>query len=113
VHELLRDEPDRTIAELRSRLAAEAIHVSPAAISRFLAAEGLTRKKTQPAAEQERSDVAAARAAWRQQQATLSPERLVLIDETWTTTTMVRRHGRARCGERLVAAVPHDLLRAA
>lgn len=45
VHELLRDEPDRTIAELRSRLAAEAIHVSPAAISRFLAAEGLTRKK--------------------------------------------------------------------
>jgi transposase len=45
VHELLRAEPDLTIAELRSRLAAEAIHVSPAAISRFLTAEGLTRKK--------------------------------------------------------------------
>ena len=45
VHELLRVEPDLTIAELRSRLAAEAIHVSPAAISRFLTAEGLTRKK--------------------------------------------------------------------
>jgi transposase len=45
VHELLRVEPDLTIAELRSRLAAEAIHTSPAAISRFLAAEGLTRKK--------------------------------------------------------------------
>jgi transposase len=45
VHDLLRDEPDLTIAELRSRLAAEAIHVSPAAISRFLTAEGLTRKK--------------------------------------------------------------------
>jgi transposase len=45
VHDLLRGEPDLTIAELRSRLAAEAIHVSPAAISRFLTAEGLTRKK--------------------------------------------------------------------
>jgi transposase len=45
VHALLRVEPDLTIAELRSRLAAEAIQVSPAAISRFLAAEGLTRKK--------------------------------------------------------------------
>jgi transposase len=45
MHELLRAEPDLTIAELRSRLAAAAIHTSPAAISRFLAAEGLTRKK--------------------------------------------------------------------
>jgi transposase len=45
VHAVLRGEPDLTIAELRSRLAAEAIHVSPAAISRFLTAEGLTRKK--------------------------------------------------------------------
>jgi transposase len=51
VHALVAAKPDLTIAELRSRLAAEAIHVSPAAISRFLAAEGLTRKKrrsTQP-----------------------------------------------------------------
>jgi transposase len=45
VHEQLRREPDLTIAELRRRLAAAAIRVSPAAISRFLAAEGLTRKK--------------------------------------------------------------------
>jgi transposase len=37
----------------------------------------------------------------------LSPERLVFIDETWATTTMARRHGRARRGTRLVAAVPH------
>ena len=45
VHDLLRGEPDLTIAELRRRLAAEAIHASPAAISRFLTAAGLTRKK--------------------------------------------------------------------
>jgi transposase len=31
----------------------------------------------------------------------------VFIDETWATTNMARRHGRARRGRRLVAAVPH------
>jgi transposase len=51
--------------------------------------------------------VAAARAGWRQRQPALSPEHLVLIDETWATTNLARRHGRARRGQRLVAAVPH------
>ena len=32
---------------------------------------------------------------------------LVFIAETWATTTMARSHGRARRGQRLVAAVPH------
>jgi transposase len=45
VRDLLVAEPDLTIAELRRRLARAAIHASPAAISRFLTAEGLTRKK--------------------------------------------------------------------
>jgi transposase len=31
----------------------------------------------------------------------------VFIDETWATTNMARRHGRAQRGQRLVAAVPH------
>ena len=37
----------------------------------------------------------------------MSPERLVFIDETWAATNMARRHGRARRGQRVVAAVPH------
>jgi transposase len=37
----------------------------------------------------------------------LSPERLVFIDETWATTNMTRRHGRAKRGQRVVAPVPH------
>jgi transposase len=37
----------------------------------------------------------------------LSPERLVFVDETWATTAMARRYGRARRGTRVVAAVPH------
>jgi transposase len=31
----------------------------------------------------------------------------VFIDETWATTAMTRRYGRARRGARVVAAVPH------
>ena len=37
----------------------------------------------------------------------MSSERLVFIDETWATTAMARRYGRARRGARVVAAVPH------
>ena len=31
----------------------------------------------------------------------------MFIDETWATTAMARRYGRARRGQRLVAAGPH------
>ena len=31
----------------------------------------------------------------------------MFIDETWATTAMARRYGRARRGQRVVAAVPH------
>jgi transposase len=40
-------------------------------------------------------------------QPALAPEKLVFIDETWASTNLARRHGRAACGERLVAAVPY------
>ncbi len=64
-------------------------------------------KKTAHAAEQDRPDVAAARENWRDWQTSLDPARLVFIDETGTNTAMARRYGRAKRGERLVAAVPH------
>jgi len=64
-------------------------------------------KKTLHASEQARADVAAARSAWRAQQPTLAPERLVFLDETWATTSLTQLRGRARRGERLVARVPH------
>jgi hypothetical protein len=37
----------------------------------------------------------------------MSAQRLVFIDETWATTNMARRYGRAPRGARVVAAVPH------
>ena len=59
------------------------------------------------AAEQDRPDVAAARAEWTQKQAKLDAEHLVFIDETGTSTNMARLRGRAPRGERLVSKVPH------
>jgi transposase len=37
----------------------------------------------------------------------MNPTRLVFLDETWATTNMARRYGRAPRGERVVASVPH------
>lgn len=48
-----------------------------------------------------------AREAWREQIPELDADRLVFLDETWATTNLTRRCGRAPAGRRLVAAVPH------
>ena len=59
------------------------------------------------AAEQDRPDVAAARAQWAENQTELDPERLVFIDETGTSTNMARQRGRSPRGQRLIGKVPH------
>ena len=51
--------------------------------------------------------MAAAREQWRQNQPGLDPARLVFIDETGTSTNMIRSRGRARRGARLIGRVPH------
>jgi len=58
------------------------------------------------AAEQERPDVAQARAVWKAQQASLDREKLVFIDETGTSTKMARLYGRAKRGSRVIGRVP-------
>jgi transposase len=63
-------------------------------------------KKSVHASEQDRPDVAAARAVWKAAQGLLDPARLVFIDETWTSTNMTRLRGRCRRGQRLLAKVP-------
>ncbi|GJD97884.1 IS630 family transposase ISRm10 [Methylobacterium iners] len=47
------------------------------------------------------------REAWFEDQLDLDPERLVFIDETWASTNMARRYGRAPRGRRLRVGVPH------
>lgn len=64
-------------------------------------------KKSLRASEQERADVARARRRWIRKQGLLDPARLVFIDETATSTSLVRLRGRCPRGERLVGSVPH------
>jgi transposase len=68
---------------------------------------GLAIKKTTRAAEQDRPDVAAARAWWRSHQPEWDPARLVFIDETALNTKMARLYGRSPRGRRCIGAVPH------
>jgi transposase len=67
----------------------------------------VARTKTAHAAEQERPDILKRREAWFESQLDLDPEKLVFIDETWASTNMARRYGRAPKGERLRAAIPY------
>ncbi len=48
-----------------------------------------------------------ARKTWRQALPTLEVEKLVFIDETWTSTGMTRRYGRAPRGQRCCDSAPH------
>jgi transposase len=64
-------------------------------------------KKTAHASEQDRPDIVKRREAWFDGQLDLDPEKLVFIDETWATTNVARKNGRAPTGERLRASVPH------
>jgi transposase len=59
------------------------------------------------AAEQDRADVTAKRAAWAEKVPGLDPTKLVFIDETGANTKMARRYGRAARGQRVVGRVPH------
>jgi len=59
------------------------------------------------ASEQQRPDVQAQRAQWKELQLSLPIERLVFIDETGLRTNLVRRYGRARRGQRLIDRTPH------
>jgi hypothetical protein len=104
----LADQLGATLDEQHAQLVAAGISVGRSSFYGFLKSLGLTRKKRKPhAAQQDRSDVAEAGAAWRKSRATLNPAGLVFLDETWTTANMARCHSRAPCGQRLVASVPH------
>ncbi len=59
------------------------------------------------ASEQDRPDVARRRLRWRKYQDRIDPRRLVFIDETWAKTNMAPLRGWNRCGQRLLAKVPH------
>ena len=74
--------PDQ-IEELQAPAAERKVEVSIGCLwNRLQRLEAPAQKKTQRAAEQDRPDIAAARAQWHAGQSELNPERLVFIDGT-------------------------------
>ena len=65
------------------------------------------QKKSRRAAEQDRPELKAERAAWREEFAAIDPARLVFVDESGASTAMDRTHGRAPSGVRVDGPVPH------
>jgi hypothetical protein len=99
--------PDLTLDEVMVAKKAARIPGGRSAVGRFFRRHDLTVKKSLYAAEQQRADVAGARRRWIREQGLLDPARLVLIDETATSTNMVRLRGRCPRGVRLVGYAPH------
>jgi transposase len=104
LRDLVRQQPDATLEELRQRLGASC---STMTISRALLKLGLPRKKKIPrAAEQDRPDVRERRRGFCEGLAGVDPRRLVFVDECGANTAMTRTHGRAPVGQRVYTDTP-------
>src|SRR3954453_8333559 len=104
LRELVRQQPDATLEELRQRLG---VACSTMTISRALRRLGLPRKKKIPrAAEQDRPDVRERRREFCEGLAGIDPRRLVFVDECGANTAMTRRYGRAPAGQRVYTDTP-------
>jgi transposase len=102
--ELIKAQPDATLAELRDRLG---IPCSLMTIARALERHKITRKKkTLHAQEQDSPRVQAQRRAFEKKVATVDPSHLVFVDESGANTAMTRTYGRAAQGERVRATAP-------
>jgi transposase len=104
LRELVHDQPDATLAELRDRLG---IRCSLMTIARALKRLRITRKKkTLHAQEQQEPRVQARRKAFQAKLAAVDPDHLVFVDESGANTGMTRTYGRAPQGERVMATAP-------
>ncbi len=65
------------------------------------------KKTSRRAAEQDRPERKAQRAAWREQFAAVDPAQRVFLDESGASTAMDRTYGRAPSGVRVDGPVPH------
>jgi transposase len=102
--QLVADQPDATLAELRQRLGV-CCHLST--LARILQRHRLTRKKkTRRAQERDTPRVQAHRQAFDQKLARVDPAHLVVVDETGATTALDRPYARAPAGTRAEAATP-------
>ncbi len=104
LRELVRQQPDATLEELRQRLG---VSCSTMAIACALRRLGLPRQKKVPRAqEQDRPEVQEKRREFCEELAGLDPQRLVFVDECGANTAMTRTHGRAPVGQRVSTNTP-------
>jgi transposase len=102
--ELVKQQPDATLEELRDRLG---VPCSLMTIFRALKAQRISRKKkTRHASERDTPRVQKQRREFRRKMASVHPEHQVFVDETGATTSMSRDYGRAPIGERVEATTP-------
>src|SRR5262245_36978908 len=102
--ELVREQPDATLAELRDRLG---IRCSLMTIARALQRHQITRKKkTLHAQEQKNPRVQAQRRAFKKKLAAVGADHWVCVDESGANTAMTRTYGRAPQGQRVQATTP-------
>ena len=102
--ELVRAQPDATLAELRDRLGIPCCLMT---IARALQRHKITRKKkTLHAQERDRPLLQKQRRAFKKKLASVDPDHLVFVDESGANTGMTRTHGRAPQGERVQATAP-------
>jgi transposase len=104
---LLAEKPDRTLAEFQAGLAEKGFRFSVSTIWRFFARQGITLKKVGARFRAGKAGHPEAPRGLGGKPTGSRPEKLVCIDETWASTNVACRHGRAACGERLGAAVPY------
>jgi hypothetical protein len=98
-----RKEPDLSLAELCERLAKQGVSIKTGALWHQLNKWNLTFKKN-PARQRARTRGRAAGArAWMEALPTMNVEKLVFIDETWTSTNMTGATG-ARPGASVASA---------
>ena len=109
---LIGEKPDMTLDEVVEAMDKRKIAGSRSAVWRFFDRHGFSFKKTLYAEEQRRADVVRARRRWMRERGLLDPARLVFIDETCTSTSMVRLRGRCPRGERLIGHAPHGAWKA-
>ena len=104
LRELVRQQPDARLDELRQRLG---VSCSLMTISRALRKLGLPRKKKTPRdQDQDRPDVQQRRREFCAKLAGLDPRRLIFVDESGANTAMTRTYGRAPAGERVYTNTP-------
>lgn len=102
--QLVRKQPDATLAELRDQLGIPCCLMT---IHRALQRHHITRKqKTLRAQEQDAPKVQEQRRTFQTKLADVDPAHLVFVDETGANTAMTRTYGRAPAGQRVLDTTP-------